>query len=154
MPLSTIEQLLSELDAEVAGLKTVLASKDSEIESLKSQLEAATTELASSAQLVAGLRADVLSSAKPSNKRHNPMLDLCESSPDEAVAPAPSRFQKRQRHAALPTSPGRIVIDDLAPKKWEWSDEFDSEKDMADVPRPQRAKKVQQKIEWVICKAK
>ena len=151
MPLSTIEQLLSELDAEVAGLKTVLASKDSEIESLKSQLEAATTELASSAQLVAGLRADVLSSAKPSNKRHNPMLDLCESSPDEAaVVPAP-RFQKRPR---LPTSLGRIVVDDLAPKKWEFSDEFDSEKDMADVPRPQRAKKVQQKIEWVICKAK
>ena len=153
MPLSTIVQLLSELDAEVAGLKTVLASKDSEIESLKSQLEAATAELASSAQLVAGLRADVLSAKpRPSNKRHNPMLDLCESSPDEAVAPAPSRFQKRQRHAAA--SPGRIVIDDLAPKKWEFSDEWDSEKDMADVPRPQRAKKVQQKIEWVICKEK
>ena len=151
MPLSTIEQLLSELDAEVAGLKTVLASKDSEIESLKSQLEAATTELASSAQLVAGLRADVLSSAKPSNKRHNPMLDLCESSPDEAaVVPAP-RFQKRPR---LPTSLGRIVVDDLAPNKWEFSDEWDSEKDMADVPRPQRAKKVQQKIEWVVCKEK
>jgi len=152
MPLSTIEQLLSELDAEVAGLKTVLASKDSEIASLKSQLEAATAELASSAQLVAGLRADVLSSARPSRKRHNPMLDLCESSPDEAaVVPAAPRFQKRPR---LPTSPGRIVVDDLAPKKWEWSDEWDSDNDMADVPRPPRAKIARRKVEWMICKEK
>jgi hypothetical protein len=151
MSLSTIEQLLSELDAEVAELKTVLASKDSEIASLKSQLEAATAELASSAQLVAGLRADVQSARRPS-KRRNPMLDLCESSPDEAV-PAPKPFQKKQR---LPISPGRIVVDDLSPKreKFEWSDEYDSDKPWDPVPPPERPKIARRKIEWVVYKEK
>ena len=138
MSLSTIEQLLAEIDTEVSELKTVLKTKDSEIASLKSQLAASET-------VVAGLRADLQGAAKPA-KRRNPMLDLCEPASDEVVV-APEPVPKKQRR---PVSPGRICIDDLSPQKWQWSDEYDSDEPMVCEPRPDQPRIARRKLKWTL----
>jgi hypothetical protein len=152
MSLSTIEQLLSELSVEVTDLKSAIAEKDATIASLE--------------KLVAELRMDLREASSSKPKKRNPMLQLCgSSSSDETARP-------RRKRAKQPPPPGRIIVDDLSPrmeqrppspppsstsqlslrtKKWDWSDEYDSDKPMAEAPRPERPPIARAGVKWDVC---
>jgi hypothetical protein len=105
---------------------TTVEQLNAEIALLKSELEA-------SVKLVAALRADLQSMAKAAKpKRRNPILRLCESSSEEVEpvkSPKPgaiAALTRKEKRLRLQTSVGRIVVDDLASPKWEWSDEYDN----------------------------
>ena len=119
--------------ATIEQLTAALSAKDEEIASLTAALEA-------SEKLVSALRGDLQSAKNAAKqKRRNPMARLYESSDDE---PAP-----RIKRIRLPTSPGRIIVDDLSPKKWKFSDE-DAPPDAE--PTPGKPTPRRQKIQWTL----